>query len=349
VDAKEMLDHQADLIVRLQQPMLRRAWQHQMALDMGFDNPASWGGVSQEDSLRRINAAAAGGLDTMTATIREATPYFVTPDMTRLVTYAASQLEDLDRIDRKIVPSASGLVRFEGGIPFRDVRGATLILNWVLWGPVTTVNRNVIGGGEPTEAIAVWAFNDHYTNPDQIAERLVEEIPDEIRALYGRWGFAFAEFLYDQQRLGPAWRIPPEEYTQQIVESGGVPVEFSNIARFMHAFWLLLGQKVTISEPAHLDRPRRKRAERAGLPARVTVIRLRAAETRQHPGESLVDWSHRWVVKGHWRWYHCGPNHPQAQEISPGEYMCRLWIAPFIKGPADKPLVITEHVYKLER
>jgi hypothetical protein len=29
--------------------------------------------------------------------------------------------------------------------------------------------------------------------------------------------------------------------------------------------------------------------------------------------------------------------------------MCRLWRAPFVKGPKDKPLVVSQKVYSLSR
>lgn len=44
---------------------------------------------------------------------------------------------------------------------------------------------------------------------------------------------------------------------------------------------------------------------------------------------------HRFIVSGHWRGQAYGPNHSERR---------RQWIAPFVKGPRDKPLVLKDTV-----
>lgn len=82
--------------------------------------------------------------------------------------------------------------------------------------------------------------------------------------------------------------------------------------------------------PQDVGRAAKRQAERRGRqlpPVRVAYLRR-----TQHgaTGSSDVDWSHRWVVSGHWRnhW------HPKEQEHR------RRWIESYIKGPDDKPLVV---------
>jgi hypothetical protein len=53
-----------------------------------------------------------------------------------------------------------------------------------------------------------------------------------------------------------------------------------------------------------------------------------------------VEWSKRWVVRGHWRWQSYGPGRTERR---------RIWISPFIKGPDGAPLVVSEKVYDLRR
>ena len=70
----------------------------------------------------------------------------------------------------------------------------------------------------------------------------------------------------------------------------------------------------------------------------VKVIRLRHVTHKSPSGESQpVDWSHRWVVNGHWR----------MQPTKTG--VKRIWIMPHVKGPDDKPLVLKETVFVLDR
>jgi hypothetical protein len=94
----------------------------------------------------------------------------------------------------------------------------------------------------------------------------------------------------------------------------------------------------------------RKRADRKRIPPRVVVIQLRNLEhSARGEGESMVQWGHRWMVRAHPRWQVCGPDHPLAQEIEPGKWRARIWIWPYVKGPASKPLVISEKIYALHR
>lgn len=90
-----------------------------------------------------------------------------------------------------------------------------------------------------------------------------------------------------------------------------------------------------------VDRATRKRAQRVGLrDIDVRVIALREAEHRSR--EALggsANYSHRFLVRGFWRnqWY------PSIQDHRP------KYIAPFIKGPPDAPLIVKPRVFSVER
>lgn len=73
---------------------------------------------------------------------------------------------------------------------------------------------------------------------------------------------------------------------------------------------------------------------------KVKMLILR--ENLHRPGESDKDdervrreYSHRFIVRGFWREQAYGPNHTLRR---------RQWIPPFVKGPADKPLICKETV-----
>jgi hypothetical protein len=73
--------------------------------------------------------------------------------------------------------------------------------------------------------------------------------------------------------------------------------------------------------------------------ARVRVVTLRRLHrTEAAPAEGTaehVEWSHRWLVSGHWRW----------QRVGVGRTERRLtYVRPHVKGPDDKPLVVPETV-----
>lgn len=120
---------------------------------------------------------------------------------------------------------------------------------------------------------------------------------------------------------------------------------------------VLMGQTVSVVRTEQPDRAERRRTARADLEVRpVTVVRLRRAEAEQGAdaagdadGEAEADhvddaqgapaWTHRWVVRGHWRrqWY---PSISDHREV---------WIHSYVKGPEEKPLVTSEIVNALTR
>lgn len=89
-----------------------------------------------------------------------------------------------------------------------------------------------------------------------------------------------------------------------------------------------------IVAPHRVERHIRRRVESRfpQVSTGVGVILLRRAErlyeAGEHPGEAEAEWSCQWWVSGHWRrqWY------PSTKTHKP------VWIAPYIKGPPDKPL-----------
>lgn len=119
--------------------------------------------------------------------------------------------------------------------------------------------------------------------------------------------------------------------------------------RFVLAMWVFAAQVL----PQHVEsasRPQRRRADRLFRPrpsewGDVHVLTLR---TQHHDAEGSADdddttrapWSHRWIVRGHWRWQPCGPGRSDRR---------LTWIRPHIKGPDNAPLIEVEQVAKLIR
>lgn len=91
---------------------------------------------------------------------------------------------------------------------------------------------------------------------------------------------------------------------------------------------LMLEFKPVSRYDAKLDRAARKAAGRVGFDARdVTVVRLRRRKGEREPLGGTADYSCRFLVSGHWRnqWCPSVGHHRQT------------WIAPYVKGPDDKP------------
>lgn len=107
--------------------------------------------------------------------------------------------------------------------------------------------------------------------------------------------------------------------------------------RRLAALWTLASQELLTEQSRQpLDRSTAAKHRRADLnPSPIRVVRLRRPVASKDPGAAADrHYSHRWMVSGHWR-----------NQYLPSRGTHRLqWIAPYVKGPEDKPLVVKETV-----
>lgn len=130
----------------------------------------------------------------------------------------------------------------------------------------------------------------------------------------------------------PPWDMP-EATTASMVEDRKV----------LAAFWTLMHQEGIASRIVHkAERGAARRTQRAGLDratADVQVVTLRKLERTEHPPDDEdhpgVEWTHRWLVAGHWRW----------QPYGPQRSLRRLtYVRPHVKGPEHLPLHVPTRV-----
>jgi len=114
----------------------------------------------------------------------------------------------------------------------------------------------------------------------------------------------------------------------------------AGVSGVLRATWRLMQQTITVSKRQEADsRADRRAMRKLGLPPEeITVVELRRREidhdSDDEAGAASVDWTHRWLVDGHWR-----------NQWLPSRSTHRLqWISGYVKGPADKPLVVKERV-----
>ena len=146
---------------------------------------------------------------------------------------------------------------------------------------------------------------------------------------------------------GSPWKeVSYEEWQESLLASGKATPAGSAWRWFMVAMWAMMTDRVTLT-PA--SRHSRRRAGRVlGTPAeevsKVRVVTLR----RENPNPSVTgeestggfEYDHRFLVSGHWRWQPHGRGRNKVKLI---------WIAPYVKGPEHKPLIIKDTVHLLKR
>lgn len=353
--AEDVLHMQADFVQRMRDNRFR-----------------GYVGGAIEDAYRRFGVSSADidliveGLATQ---VRLADCYRVTPDMCDLVKFAADSLDESDTIDRTLPPTMWGFVRFEKPLPVHDIRGRTMLIHFASWGPGAVLHNGRLGKEDlRAPSVTFCSFwNDPHTEPDDVWEISIDRFRDDpfITEVVGRWAFVGAEMMRDGHSLGPSQVHPNEDNIANALREDAnfrrnfpdYPAElpppvkdFTNVQRYMHALWLLLGQTITRVEPEKIKSSAAKRYGKMRIPGRVSVVMLRKTQPRPSEGETHVEWQHRWVVRGHWAWRVCGDKHPLAQAAPvKGGIGCRLWINPYVKGPEDAPFVVTDRVYQFSR
>lgn len=111
---------------------------------------------------------------------------------------------------------------------------------------------------------------------------------------------------------------------------------------FLAAMWFLSDQPtVATATTKQVAGPKIKGQRRRQPPSDVKIVELRQMrhENVTH-SPSGRRYTHRWVVRGHWRDQACGPGLKERR---------RVWVPAYTKGPADAPLIEKETVFAWRR
>jgi hypothetical protein len=150
------------------------------------------------------------------------------------------------------------------------------------------------------------------------------------------------------ERIGVWHALPPallgqtDPNTGQTVERESSEALRAGTVRALRAMYLLESSNVELVERTEAL-PRAHRAH--GIPHYDVSIRQNNRRTKGDPSGQHIDYSHRFEVRGHFK--HFGPDTRLFQASGPAKVLdlpdrgacVRLWCPPFVKGPADKPLI----------
>lgn len=110
---------------------------------------------------------------------------------------------------------------------------------------------------------------------------------------------------------------------------------------FLRVLNRVMAEKIIVKERQQAPRPYRREAQRRNWPPKdVIVVELRRRTTKgAYDENSGRHYSHQWIVQGFWRnqYYPSMKTHRQK------------YIAEYVKGPKDKPLIIKDRVWNLDR
>ena len=269
------------------------------------------------------------------ALIKASAPFAWSRETMRAVLQASKSIPLDTQVNRWNLESPAAWWHFEEPLPFRTVQDPTLLVRALNFGWIPTDEQDFgmpcvcwIDAERPVRfpisPSMTWEWEQGQTLGQMLNATLLQH-----RKLYGPGG---------------KW-----EYKEQVGEEEFMKAA-EGMARFMLAGLAWLNQKVVTVSPGHVERHRRKEFnKKTGQDLRaVQVVQLRRA-TRPTDAEQPADgteqtqreYTHRWVVSGHWRNQACGPKSGDRR---------LTYILPYVKGPDDKPLAEPrQKVYEVRR
>ena len=303
--------------------------------------------------------------------------FYVAPSLLDLVKGAAISMPDETLLPQDL-PADTGFLWVPGGFQTYDVRGQQMSVNAITWhrhGDGVEVAMWT-DKHDPVDAVAAgwrgtarWNDVPRLTLCDRKRIRFGHDLPHQITIgadvppeLGAGMKFTVADTPATDgadDTDGPGevslkwtWNgdrpldevladhdMTHDEFTQMFSPTPGP----NPILRCLLATWRLMQQTMTTVEKEEVPRNVRRRLERMNVPEKhVSVIGLRKRPSHGD-GTSDVQWSHRWVVRGHWR-------RTPYKDPESGETVYRhIYINPHIKGPDSAPLLIRDRVYALVR
>jgi hypothetical protein len=345
---------------------------HRIATWWLTDMGQSYGRNFHADVVRKDRPGRAAYVDIAgreAAKLKGADPVWVSDEVMDLVEAAADHESfRFEPIHAEDLFAESGFALLPRGRYQTDVNGLTVSFRAFSWGPDWRRWAELDGetGAEPALSVTLYTdwHDDIYLGSEEARPAYEDLVADRADALVrgndprdlmpgareqqGRaWRRSFGSDLSMFHSAFIPWGTLPseildEEIELNVADEDAVRHAVLGLWSFIQAFFRLAGQRIVLRERTQGDRKSRRRMARVQPDNDgVLVVKLRRPANPKHgSGESDVDWAQRWIVGGHWRnqWYPSVEEHRQ------------IWIAPHVKGPDDKPLVLhSDRVYEFVR
>lgn len=275
--------------------------------------------LRDEDEFRsraRISAAAVNIVDLATHALIGRHAYFATPEMSEVIISGATRdIKDLALTPADLPspqglllmnrPSGSGAVLWWAPGPDNTIWAATksvrLLEKWLLSDPKAAEF--------PLHPYVMASLSD----PISDAAPVVRDVTLPFEALAGH---------------------APDRGRFDEPDASGVLQIFLS---FAHMIRQEIAEATTVSTPPApvVDKKGRKRFRKDTI----TFLSVRRSPPKAGRGDSHREYSHRWVVRGHWRrqWYPSEGRHKPK------------WIMEYIAGPEDAPLLVHDKVTIVDR
>ena len=262
--------------------------------------------------------------DSMVEDLIAAEPLWVTPEMHDLTLSAMETFNAREPMIEEDVLFPCGFAVLPTPFAGKDVAGNIAVFRCIHWRMIDTEivvedsDGNRQEGWHKCMKVTLWSNID---DKDDYTNEWMKSVPD-------KWGILHTTVL-------------PLLVAHDLVHTkgeGDVDAQWVTYIRVLHR---LMSERIVTSNRYRPSRPARREAQRRGMPdvRDVVVVELRRVSVSkdEEPGEA--HYSHRFMVRGHWRnqWYPSLKVHRQK------------WVHGYVKGPEDQELVLKERVWVWDR
>lgn len=282
-------------------------------------------GVAAGDHLADLFLGASGLAGVLAENLEAAASFSVSSDVLSLLEAAARVMPD-QALRPSDLPSPAGFVLLDREVAINDpADGQSLRIRAVQWSPTRTAAPGIT---------TVWYCDGEDSWLGPVADRL---IAPPLLGFVHAGGWRFGMTIADSNSFGVGEDGQPRVRATR--STRGMMTWLAALFAFLHQELVVKVDRV----PRSISRSEERHpvpSSRRG-PSEVRVVELRRVHrpATEPPEVGAVDWSHRWMVSGHWRaqWYPSLNDHRL------------IYINPYVKGPEDEPLLVNDVVFRVDR
>lgn len=308
-------------------------------------NKAIYERYSESDELVMQAKSSGSHLSlSLAKAMNEAQTFYLTDDMMSLNLTAGSNVP-LTPFTPDDLPCEHGFVLLPRVLRTADIHDMVMTARAFAWMsmPIRHITPLHPDGYVVPSLVLVYFCSKHDWREDSYLTKEREETPEYFLSMPD-----YQMTHWQPIGFGEEWRRYENESPHSSPEvdeaSQKTMVEWS---AFMKSFFLLVKQKIAVIQHQHPDRGHMRRLARSALMPEsgdIQIVTLRK-ERPTSPDEitdgTPVEWSHRWLVTGHWHPYWVGSGSEKRLEPR--------WVETYEKGPENKPLVIKDKVFVWKR
>lgn len=240
--------------------------------------------------------------------------YWVTAEMTAVALDAATDMPPWTV--EELCPTDVGLLFYDGGLPELPAQDAD---------PATGAFGQEVLPQIPADYLRWWRHG---------TKLFVEYGCLQHRATHRSYDFDSPFISLGIMNIDPEGRAFDPRSSQSEVPS--YERYKANVILLLGCTWALMGQENVATTHREMVPATNRRRNRRQLTAVTTITLRRLRSIDEFPADDASrTYSHRWIVRGHWRRQAYGPGHGQRRPV---------WVPSYIKGPPDAPLLVKEKV-----